>query len=240
MKAETYHEQLKSIDVSPTGRLGRDYLKSRGLGNWGIVDKYMLGVVAEPLPGDEEYAGRLVIPYLTLDGVRGLKYRCLGSQSDPEHSCKVAGHGKYTQPHGQAQRLYNAPAYFSGLDVIGVCEGEIDAITASETLGIPTLGIPGAQQWKKNGFYWQLVLRDFGTVVVFGDGDVPGKSLATEIANDAGPSSRLVLCDEGEDINSMCEGGLTEELRRRAGFGSEHGDMEDAELEHSDNLPAAA
>lgn len=208
-RAKTYQDQLG--DESPIALAGRSYLAERMLCTFRT--KYQLGIVAEPLPGDEQYRGMLVIPYLTLSGVRALKYRCIA-----DHKCKDTGHPKYNQPHGQEQRLYNALAYFGGHDTIGVCEGELDAITATEHLGVPTFGIPGASQWKKEGWHWQLVLRDFGTVVVFADGDPPGKALAAEIAADAGPGSRLVICDDGQDINSMVVSGKTEELKRKAGL----------------------
>lgn len=210
LRTKTYNAQLAG--ESPTGQAGRDYLSSRLIIREHWI-KYWLGVVAEPLSGDEEYAGRLVIPYMTLAGVRGLKYRCM-----EDHDCKASGHTKYTQPRGQDQRLYNAPAYFGVHDTIGVCEGELDAITASEYLRVPTLGIPGASQWNKQGKFWQLVLKDFGTVIVFADGDVPGKQLASQIANDAGPGSRVVHCDDGTDINSMIVAGKSDILLKKAGL----------------------
>jgi hypothetical protein len=175
LKAETYSGQLLGND--PTALAGREYLDARQLGR-GIAAKYKLGVIVDPLPGDEQHTARLVVPYLTLAGCRAVKYRCI-----QDHSCKEEGHSKYTQPHGQEQRLYNALAYFGGHDTIGLCEGELDAISASEHLEVPTLGIPGATQWDKNGWYWSLVLRDFATVIVFADGDVPGRQLASKIAS---------------------------------------------------------
>lgn len=210
LKADTYTSQLQD-GVSPIVLAGRSYLNERLL--WSATVKYKLGVVDEPLPGDEQHIGRLVIPFLTLAGVRGVKYRCI-----VDHNCKDEGHPKYTQPHGQEQRLYNALAYFGDHDAIGVCEGELDAITASEHLGLPTFGVPGASQWKKQGYHWQLVLRDFATVVVFADGDPPGKQLASEIACDAGAGSRIVYCDDGQDINSMIVAGLGDELLKKAGL----------------------
>lgn len=209
-KAETYQTQLGSED--PISRAGRDYLDKRKLGA-AVAVKYRLGIVADPLPGDEQHLGRLVIPYLTLAGVRGLKYRCI-----QDHDCKEHQHPKYTQPHAQEQRLYNALAYFGGHDVIGVAEGELDAITASEHLEVPTFGIPGASQWKKLGHHWQLVLRDFATIIVFADGDEPGRLLAHEVANDAGAGARVVHCDNGFDINSMVVANRGDELIKKAGL----------------------
>ena len=209
-KAQKYHEQLAD-EGNPTSQVGRDYLGRRLLGDF--ADKYQLGIVADALPGDEVHVGRLVVPYLTLAGVRAIKYRCI-----EDHSCKAEGHPKYTQPHGQEQRLYNALAYFGGHDVIGVCEGELDAVTATEHLGVNTFGVPGASQWDKQGWHWQLVLRDFATVIVFADGDKPGRELASKIAADAGPGSRIVYCPDGEDINSMVVANRGDELVRKAGL----------------------
>ena len=62
------------------------------------------------------------------------------------------------------------------------------------------------------------MLKDFSTIVVFADGDPPGKQLAAVIAADAGPGSRLVICDDGHDINSMVVAGLGDELKRKAGL----------------------
>jgi hypothetical protein len=152
-----------------------------------------------------------------------------------DHNCKEQGlfHAKYAQPSGQEQRLFNVAAYFSGLNILGVCEGEIDAITATVHLGIPTIGIPGAQQWKANSAYWRLVLRDFETVIIFADGDTdkaraqPDGTVKTinaardfikSVANDAGPYARIVHCPDGEDVNSMVVAERGEELKRKAGL----------------------
>jgi hypothetical protein len=163
-----------------------------------------------------------VIPYQTLAGVRAVKFRCMQDHGEDENGVKLkchdVGHPKYTQPHGQEQRLFNGLAYFGGHDTIGVAEGELDAVTASEHLEVPTFGIPGASQWDRYGKYWQLVLRDFATIIIFADGDPPGRQLATKIANDAGPGSRIVVCDEGMDVNSMVVAGLGDQLIRKAGL----------------------
>jgi hypothetical protein len=218
----TYSVQLN--EESPISRRGREYLRGRALARTDVVGPYRLGVVAEPLPGDEQYRGKLVIPCLTLAGVRGLTFRCI-----EDHKCGDVGHSKYTRPYGQEQRLFNALAYFGGHDTVGVAEGEIDAITATVHLGLPTFGVPGATQWDKHGWYWQLVFRDFAEVIIFADGDKdrvtadgkklnPGRELAAKIANDAGPGSRIVWCDDGEDVNSMVVAGRGDVLRKKAGL----------------------
>lgn len=212
-RAAAYESQLNER-ASPISLAGCEYLASRLLLHdvW-ESDPFRFGVVAEPLPGDEQYQGRLCIPYLTLAGVRGLKFRCI-----EDHDCKESGHAKYIQPFGQEQRIYNALAYFGAHDAVGIAEGELDAVTATIHLGIPTVGIPGATQWDKSGWHWQLVLRDFAQVVIFADGDKAGKEFAQKVANDAGPSSRIAWCPDGEDVNSMVVKGRADELKRKAGI----------------------
>lgn len=209
--AEIYHAQ---IGISLTGHPGfLEYLESRHLHGLHTIQDFKLGYVADPLPGDEQFRGRLAIPYLTPAGVVGMKYRCIEA-----HSCKDAKHPKYTQPHGQKQHLYNVAAYHSGRNVLGVAEGEICALSATVHLDIPTWGIPGASQWQSEGKYWSLGFRDFDLVVVFADGDEPGKMLAKQIASDAGSRARLVYCDEGQDVNSMIVAGRVDELKKKAGL----------------------
>jgi hypothetical protein len=229
--ADTYHKQLidYSDETAVTGHLGAiEYLQKRKI--FGGLAEYQLGVVADPLPGDEQYSGRLAIPYLTPAGVRGIKYRCIA-----DHDCKTVKHAKYTQPEGQEQRLYNVAAYHTSGNVLGVAEGEIDALTATVHLGLPTLGVPGASQWKANGKYWKLALADFALIVIFVDGDKPrcmcqprcrdecgqpkraGLELAKQIQADAG-NARLVQLPDGEDVNSMVVAGRVDELKRKAGL----------------------
>lgn len=210
-KVAAYAAQLNADN--PTAHRGREYLRARALARTDVVGPFRLGVVAEPLPGDEDVLGRLVIPYLTPSGVRGIKYRCL-----EDHDCKAVDyHAKYDQPKGQEQRLYNVAAYFSGLDYIGVCEGEIDAITATVHLGIPTMAVPGATQWAAKGRFWELTLRDFAVVYAFADGDKAGLELAKAIAADVRGDVQIIKCPPGEDINSMVVSGRADELRRKLG-----------------------
>jgi DNA primase len=162
--------------------------------------KYMLGYVAEPLPGDERFQGMLSIPYLTPAGVRAIKFRSLSTEG-----------AKYNQHNGQKGRLYNAPAYFEAGTEIGISEGEMDAIAASEHLNVPTLGVPGTQGWKSA---WRHVLEDFTMVYIFGDGDQPGRAFADEMAELVGWRARIIQCPEGEDVSSMAAKGREGELLR--------------------------
>lgn len=151
--------------------------------------KYMLGFVGEPLPGDERFQGMLSIPYLTPGGCMSLKFRNL-----------AGGRPKYTQHPGQKPRLYNAPAYFQAGMAIGIAEGEVDAIVATEALGIPTLGCPGATNWQP---YWGPLFKDYTRVFIFADGDEPGKDFALGVAERIGWRARIVQCPDGEDVASL-------------------------------------
>lgn len=228
----TYESQL---NAEPTALAG--YFDKRAITDV-AVKEFRLGYVADPLPGDERFTGRLAIPFLYEAGVRAIKYRCVLPHSCKEYQKTVDQyHFKYAQPDGQEQRIYNAAAYFSGGNTIGVCEGEIDAISATIHLGLPTMGIPGAQQWQKNGKYWELSFRDFSLVIVFADGDKPrctchprhdegkcpnpkraGLELGKQIAQSAGNRARLVHLPQGEDVNSMVVAGRAAELRKKAGL----------------------
>ena len=195
--SEAYAAQLAELrpGSDPNGAIR--YLADHGV-DFGIAAKYQLGYVAQAVPGDERFTGMLSIPYLTPAGVRGMKFRSLSS-----------GGGKYAKHAGEKNRLYNAPAYFNAGTAIGLSEGEMDAIAASEHLAIPTLGVPGVEAWKEQ---WRLVFRDFSTVLIFGDGDQPGRDFAYEMAEIIGDRSRIVQCPDGEDVSSMVAGGRADEL----------------------------
>lgn len=215
LAAGEYASQLEAI--SPNDPHGTEaYLTSHGL-TLGIAasELYRLGLVTSPLPGDERFRGMLSIPYLTPAGVAAITFR------------KLATHGnnvpKFSQYAGQKKRLYNVNAYFAAGESIGLAEGEIDAIVATEILGLPTLGIPGAKVWHDKRKIWAPVLKDFRSVIVFTDGDPedsrtgqrPGLELSRAIAETLGWRVRIIECPEGEDVSSMVAKGETETLRRQ-------------------------
>ena len=163
-----------------------------------IAIRYGLGYVSDPLPGDERFAGMLSIPYDTPCGIVSIKYRSFG-----------AGGSKYAQPHGQKARLFNTAAYFSAGDTIGVCEGEMDAIAATEHLGVPSLGVPGATNWNSS---WSPLFKDFQRVLVYADGDQPGRDFAYDVAESIGWRALIVRCPDGEDVSSMVAAGRMDEI----------------------------
>ncbi len=142
-----------------------------------------LGVVLEPLTGHETYINRLSIPYITRSGVVDIRFRSM-DLSEP----------KYMGMAGATTHLYNVSAFF-----ICICEGEIDTITLDSVCGIPAVGVPGVNNWKK---HYTRLLQDFEQVFLFADGDNAGtdfgKSLSRELGNLV-----VVQMPEGEDVNSM-------------------------------------
>lgn len=174
-----------------------------------IVDKYQLGVVIDPLQDDENKEGMLVFPYLTKHGVRSVKFRNLGDFG-----------GKNLYPDGIKHRVYNPVAYFEAGPTIGIAEGEMDAIIATEYLGVPSIGIPGTESWKPNRNIWAPVFKNFDRVIIFTDGDAinpntgvrPGEELGKEIASSLGWRAKVVACPEGEDVSSMVASGRENEL----------------------------
>lgn len=176
-------------------------MADHGISDWTVVEKYQIGYVAEPLEGDERFKGMLAIPYLTPNGVIAMKYRRLEGNG-----------GKYAQPHGQKPRLYNTLAYFAADHIIGLAEGEVDAITATEYVGIPTVGIPGSDTWQAQAETWPLAFKDFRLVLVFTDGDSSGDKLGEAVGTTLGHRARIVRADDGEDVSSMVKAGTHRRL----------------------------
>jgi len=167
--------------------LAEDYLLQRGLtlkdGN-----RYLLGVVTDPLPGHELYKDRLVIPYITRTGIVDIRFRSMDG-TEP----------KYLGLPGASTHLFNVSALFRADDWIAVCEGEIDTITLDSKVGFPTIGVPGANNWKKH--YYKL-LADFEKIVIFADGDQAGQDFARQLAKELGTVT-IISMPEGEDVNSI-------------------------------------
>ena len=164
-----------------------DYLKSRGI-PLEVARLVSLGVVAEPEVGHEAFAGRLSIPYITKTGVVDLRFRSLNPAVEP----------KYMGMTGAETKMYNVLDVERAGDYIGVCEGEIDTLTISRCVGIPCVGVPGANSWKK---HYTRLLADFERVFVFADGDQPGTEFARSLARELPVT--IVQLPDGQDVNSM-------------------------------------
>jgi len=158
------HKYAESIS------LAQDYLASRGI-PLEVARLAQLGVVAEPEVGHEAMVGRLSIPYITKTGVVDLRFRALNPAVEP----------KYMGLTGAETKMYNVLDVERAGDYIGVCEGEIDTLTLSSVIGIPCVGVPGANSWKK---HYTRLLADFERVFVFADGDQPGTEFARSLARE--------------------------------------------------------
>jgi len=164
-----------------------DYLRSRGI-PLEVARLASLGVVAEPETGHEAFKGRLSIPYITKTGVVDLRFRSLNPAVEP----------KYMGMTGAETKMYNVLDVERASDFIGVCEGELDTLTLSACIGIPCVGVPGANSWKK---HYTRLLADFERDFVFADGDQPGTEFARSLAREL-PVTIIQLPD-GHDVNSM-------------------------------------
>ena len=176
--AKFYHSALHEAE---------DYLAERGR-TIEQATRARLGVVLEPLTGHENYVNRLAIPYITRSGVVDLRFRSM-DLSEP----------KYMGLTGATTHLYNVGAFFKASSYISICEGEIDTITLDTVCGIPAVGVPGVNNWKK---HYTRLLADFDKVFLFADGDSAGTDFAKHLAKELG-NLVVVQMPDGEDVNSM-------------------------------------
>jgi DNA primase len=168
-------------------QLAEEYLIQRGL-DLEVARQARLGVVLEPLPGQEQFVNRLAIPYVTPTGVVDIRFRAMGHEEP-----------KYMGMPGTETKLYNVRAIHEAGSFIAVCEGEIDAITLHYKCGIPAVGVPGANSWKP---HYSRILSDFETVYVFADGDKPGSDFAKNLSKEM-QSVIILQMPETQDVNSM-------------------------------------
>lgn len=167
--------------------LASDYLSQRSLS----VEEatiFHLGVVDEPLPGHEQYQGKLSIPYITPSGVVDLRFRSIHGE-DP----------KYMGLLGAKTTMFNTQACFVADKYICVTEGEFDCIVMSVKTEHPTIGIPGANNWKP---HYTRILDDFDIVIVLADGDAAGLEFGKKISREL-PNVTVISMPDGEDVNSV-------------------------------------
>jgi DNA primase len=168
------------------------YLESRGIRR-DTAERWQLGYVETPLPGHEDFVGRLAIPYLTPAGPLCIKFRCVES-----HDCKAAGCVKYLGEPNE-NRLFGVWNFRHTDDsVIHICEGELDAIVATQA-GVRAVGVPGATQWRG---YWDHLFEGYDEVVLIRDGDAAGRKMSETLMGRL-PNLRTVKMPEGEDVSSF-------------------------------------
>ena len=179
---ETYNQNLT---------LAEAYLAGRGI-DLEAASSAGLGVVVDPIPGNEYMRGRLAVPYMTPAGPVNMTFRCMQS-----HDCKLEGHQKYMTWEGLEANLYNVRALEEANSSIAIAEGELDALSSS-LAGIPCVGISGAEKWKP---FWKNVFEDFSQVYVWQEGDEAGKRFAKRMTTEVG-AIRVTL-PAGQDVNSI-------------------------------------
>lgn len=183
-----------------------DYLAGRGIPA-ATARMYRLGYVNEPTPGlgDDEYVGRLAIPYLTPAGVVDVRYRIVNpALSGP----------KYLSRPGSTVRMYGVKALARASTFVGICEGEIDTIVCDGLAGIPSVGVPGASNWAK---HYPLLFEGFQRVFVFCDGDQAGRDFGKKVASTI-DQAVMISMPEGMDVNDVYRAEGPDGLTRRAGI----------------------
>lgn len=181
-RATTYRKQL--------GPAGKAYLSLRGITD-DAAEQFQLGEVAEPLPGDIPYQGRLTIPTITATGdVASLTFAALDG-AEPKYLCDP----------GAEKRLYNAAALHEAKGEIHVAEGQFDTITLA-MCGLPAIGVTGTSSWKE---HYPRLLAGFPVVYVWADPDKAGGQLADRIREDLPATARRVRLTA--DVNDVYRAG---------------------------------
>lgn len=183
------------------------YLKMRGITSE-TIHSFRLGFVEDPLPesGHDFMTGRISIPYITQTGVVQIRFRAVpytGIPGDPEPSPKMKG-----EP-GIHTSIYNAIQLIQDTEILCVCEGEFDTISAVQA-GLPAIGIPGAQAWQT---VYSRALR-YRKVVILADNDDHGEGMkfAEKVQSDV-RGARIKRMPEGMDVNNYLTEYGEEKLR---------------------------
>lgn len=202
-------EKYAAALADPAAAACVSYLASRGIQVGPDSNPWQFGYVAEPDAGHEDMRGRLALPYLVpRGGPVGMKFRC-----SELHDCAERGHAKYLSQPGMGKRLFGVRSFRTDSMTFGVTEGEFDAIVASEA-GIPSVAVPGVAGWQEP---WRYLFEGFHTVLIFGDGDDPGRKFADRLVNEV-PNAQAVHMPAGHDVSSYVEAHGADALRERAGI----------------------
>lgn len=186
---ETAAQYADSLSSSPAA----SYLASRGISEQ-VAATFRLGYVEQPATGHESYRGMLSIPYQTVRGTVGFKFRRLTNEGT-----------RYLNPTGSKTDIYNVTALLRYTPTVVVCEGEIDTITVHGVVGLPAVGVPGVQNWRRHfprlfdGVHRVLVLGDNDEKA---DGSNPGQEFAKRVCEEL-PQAVNVMLPPGMDANQM-------------------------------------
>lgn len=197
-------EWLEAVTAEAEVNLNQaaSYLAGRGVTE-AAARAARLGVAAGRTAGSEKYAGRLTIPYLSRAGVLNVKFRAL-DDSEPKYLCLS----------GEKPLLYNVVAFQEPSPVIGICEGEMDALILHRMVGVPAVAVAGVSKWQD---HYSRCFSGYERVLVFADPDPAGDGLAKRIRRDV-PHAEQVDLPRGMDVNEVFIQLGGDELRKRAGL----------------------
>lgn len=168
--------------------VARDYLTNRGITHR-TATEFRLGVVHDPYPGHQGWAGRLALPYLAADGsVHNLKARRMVEDDSP----------KYLGEANIEPSLFNVKALLSDADTLWICEGEFDAMILHQ-MGLATVAYAGTNAWRS--VFNRAVGPDWAGINVIADGDTPGIEAAKRVAKEI--HGQVVELPSGEDVSSL-------------------------------------
>lgn len=176
---------------SLVGSAAEEYLAGRGIPA-DVAGGFRLGFVSDPIEGHERFRGRLAIPYLTPTGAVGMRFRSLDPEGDP----------KYDSEAGQRTALFNVRDLHRSEPWVCITEGELDCLVVSGIVGVPAVGVPGVEHWKKNGSVWSRLFQDYETVYVLADGDKPGRAMAKDVARLV-ENPVVIDLPDGRDVNEL-------------------------------------
>lgn len=198
--ASTFREALRA--GGEPARAAAQYLRERGIDPDSEASAALgLGVVVPDYPGFERFAGRLSIPNLCVkNSVVGIKFRALDDETQP----------KYDQPDGQVGRLFNLRAMRNVRDWVAITEGEIDAISL-EILGLPAVGVPGANGWKPHHYRLFEGLR---RVVLVRDDDKGGDPLVSSLVSTPLDVAIVRPVPGFKDVNAALAAGEGEAMKK--------------------------
>jgi DNA primase len=180
------------------------YLAGRGI-DGATAAQFRLGYVAQATPGagDDDYVGRMSIPYETPSGTVDIRYRALHSTGP-----------KYLSRPGSRARLYNVGDLRKVARRICICEGELDTIITSALCGVPAVGVPGANAWQP---HFPYLFEHYERVYVLADGDTAGRDFGKRVASQV-ERAVVINMPEGMDVNDCFLAEGAEGIRRRVGI----------------------
>lgn len=169
-------EALEEATSSYEGAVSQEaarYLLGRGIDRATAVT-FRLGVVSDPFPGHERFAGWLAIPYLDKDRKPlSMRFRCI-----TQHNHRDFGHGKYMSMAEEPSRVFNVRGIHLADDTLHVSEGEFDAMILSKVFDGCAAGFPGARSWSG---HHRRMLAGFSRVYVWGDPDEAGAEFVQKV-----------------------------------------------------------